>query len=97
VSRFYSKKNRKPNSPKEKLSLLSLFNRPAGKKKKVSLSSSLKFSVFLPEWVWVWVSANKYKTRGEEIKKKKKRKQKVQRRKDKRATMCDRLIERKKR
>jgi hypothetical protein len=73
VSRFYSKKNRKPNSPKEKLSLLSLFNRPAGKKKKVSLSSSLKFSVFLPEWVWVWVSANKYKTRGEEIKKKKKK------------------------
>jgi hypothetical protein len=49
----------------------SLFIRPAGKKKKVSLSSSLKFSVFLP--VWVRVSANKYKTRGEELKKETKR------------------------
>jgi uncharacterized protein YutD len=64
--------NQKPNSPKEKLSL-SLFIRPAGKKKKVSLSSSLKSYVFSLCGCGCRPTKNKTREHAEEIKKETKR------------------------
>jgi hypothetical protein len=78
--------NQKPNSPKEKLSL-SLFIRPAGKKKKVSLSSSLKSYVFS-----LCGSANKEQNKRT-CRRNKKRNKKNKKEKTKERTMCDRLKE----
>jgi hypothetical protein len=75
VSRFYSRKPETQFSKRKTLTL-PLFIRPAGKQKKVSLSSSLKFSVFFLCGGGCWPTRTKQEKRRNKKGNKKEQRQK---------------------